>query len=209
MKLKSNVSIKLGTFYETRTSKSFWAVIDKDPLYSHNVVVDIGKSFIIKMMYGGYSLSGTSVSPRIDYYGVGRAEFPGGGSPVDADKSNESLTDVNPYYIPIQSRSLRLSEDSKYPKAIEFNIYLLGTPEIFSHFDTTDNVLSIGEHGLFFGSTDPDPDWGKDTAGNKIPYTMFARDYIIGAQGAPLELKRSDQPGTYYGYQISWLVAME
>jgi len=206
LRMESNIRISKAITVETQGAKSMsmnYKISDTD-FSEHNLTLNIGKSFILKAMTGAYGYA----FPVVSYIGIGRSTFPGGGSPAASAITAEGLSDPNPLYVSIGSPVYRkLAESDSYPTSAEYDIYIVGKPEVFDHFKSGSEQLSIGEIGLFFNTTDPDDSWGIHNGdGGKLPYTIWARDNIIEKTGSPIVLTRSNTPGVYKAYNIKWTI---
>jgi hypothetical protein len=205
--VKNNIILQKASFSKLGGMKGKYKIIEGDQIISHNIVLDIGKSFLIRNLSGDFGLK----SCVLRYVGIGRSAFPGGGSPAPSSSLLVSLSDPNPYYISITNYDLNASGEGAqltYPTSVTFSIHIVGTPELFDHFEAGSGSLSIGELGLFFDTTDTeDPDWGANPTG-KLPYTIFARDNILESVGNPIVLERSNTPGVYHAWICKWTVEM-
>lgn len=168
--------------------------------FAHNIVLDCAKNYILRC------LAGMEKFPEIRYMGIGRSSLPTGGAPAASSAAMVSLSDPNPYYIPVTSVE---KEDGNYFKEIVFVTIVIGTPALFDHFQIGLNSLSIGEIGLFFGDTVSDTGWGVSESMVKGDYAIFARNNILETRsGSPLVLKRSQTANVYEAWMCRWSASM-
>jgi len=207
LRIESNIRISEATAFRDKRSLNMRYKVSKTNFSDHNLTLNIGKSFILKAMTGAYGSS----FPVISYLGIGRSvhlESEGGGVPAASAVSVEGLSDPNPLYISVGAPQYKkLAEADAYPTSAEYDMYVVGKPELFDHFESGSEQLSVGEIGLFFNTTDPEEGWGMHDGGEgKLPYTIWARDNIIEKTGAPIVLTKSNTEGVYKAYNIKWTI---